>query len=668
MKRILGVITPLLLFIVGCSKETPVSRESNWDYVDRPDPIESKKFPTFHLSQEEIRRFPKPSISFGGIEESRIKGFTDLEYFMPPLHRTGQGSIGSCTSWAVGYSAASYYLNKKQVAWSISNLVSPSYIYSLTRLPKGGSYISEAMQLVVNKGAIFLRDKPYSERECYIRPNSDQIIKASKHRLSGWEPIIHREMPDIQMIENDSRIIRSYLSENHPVVIATLLNNEYPRIKNDIYEASAHNSLWRNNPYIDTIGHAMTIIGHNDRTRTYKIMNSWGEPHFIKATYEAVHQGLVYAAVFTDEVPNNENIDSDPQPEPQPDIKSIININKRSIDFGRVETSSSSPKITIRISNMGNIPIKLNINISEYFEVLSNNIYIEGNSYKDIEVLFSKKEPGKYSSKLIISTPDEQFVQEIPIKGEYYTKMPLREQKLILNGNLNFGRVYIGNRQRRSFSIENPTSEPIEIYDISTPEGFNIIGNTQFSINPNGRKSVQVEFEPERSRRYSGTIEIGSSLNNVARIQVSGQGEEERTYDPEPQPHHEDFYTTPQIGTFTNPIFDDIRGSCGLYFHSKGNIVSSVIRAENDEITIRVKKTNGAFSKSGSVYIKKGSDPCSEDILARQSYYSGDSYVDLTFRIRNMRKGDSITVIPTLTANDVELERFYGQHIRISKR
>lgn len=669
---LLGIFIATVMSIFGCIKEIPVEQSPN-DQREKlgrelEDVIQGDNTTSITpLSLENIKNYPDPQIEFQASDRNEIKDYVNLEKEMPPIHRTGQDTIGSCTAWAIGYSAASYYLNGDKSKWSNSNLVSPSYIFSLKKKKGANGYYAEmddVLNLITLEGTVFLSDKPYSIAECLKNPTEKQLKKASHFKLNGWEPVFKRYNTGYQN-QDYSEKIRYHLSKGHPVIIAVGVNSEKKSVTGDIYYAHRTNTIWRNNPWRKGIdgGHAMTIIGYDHDKKIYKLMNSWGGSKPLYATYSVIHNALWYAAVFTHPLPGEKSSDDDLDPVP-----ASISINPKSIDFGKIPVSGNTSRVSIRIKNNANKDLDLRLDISRPFTLSSRQLNINANGIKTVEVIFSSLDPGIYEKELVISNLDKSINETIPIRGEVYKEIPVKKE-LVVTGNLDFSRVLVGTKSRRSFTISNPSSVPIEIYNISTPDGFNVIGEKSFTMDEKSQKTVQVEFNPERAIKYYGRITIGSELDNLETIDVSGEGYEHRSTDPDPP--YEEFETYPRIGTFTNPIDKDIdaRNRCKLFFHGKGNIIASVLSAENNTIAVRVKKRDGAFIGSGYVYVKLGEHPCSETILAERAYYTNDRYVDLSFNVRGMRRGESKTIIITLTATHRnEPERFYTETIRIVKR
>jgi C1A family cysteine protease len=174
-----------------------------------------------------------------------------------------QGKINSCTAWAVGYGVKSYQEGKEE-GWALNSsqtVFSPSWLYNQTNFGQDrGSYIFDAMKLIVEQGAATLSTMPYTEN--YLKqPSSSIRQEASRYKAKKYFRITGRQQ------------IKQALSEKIPVVIGIITNQSIFRLS-------------KSNPVFNTTGgtstqhgrHAVTIVGYDDNRYggAYKILNSWG--------------------------------------------------------------------------------------------------------------------------------------------------------------------------------------------------------------------------------------------------------------------------------------------------------------------------------------------------------------------------------------------------------
>ena len=104
-----------------------------------------------------------------------------------------QASQGSCSAWAVGYAARSYWTLKAENRdiRNNANIPSPTYIFNRSRESnscKEGSTIVRALTVLRDVGSLSWRQLPYDENYCRIIPQSLES-EVSDFRISGWNYI-----------------------------------------------------------------------------------------------------------------------------------------------------------------------------------------------------------------------------------------------------------------------------------------------------------------------------------------------------------------------------------------------------------------------------------------------------------------------------------------------
>lgn len=171
----------------------------------------------------------------------------------------GMQGAESCTGWAVGYAARSYYaatLERRNVRRS-QNVPSPSYIYNAIRDPKNcasGSLILDALSLLA-KGSLSAKEFP-SDLECRI-PTKAERERASDFRVKRWLAVDPRQIDDV----------KGQLARGNPVIFGIYVGESFERLKGKkVYRGEDKT----------TLAHAMTIVGYDDQQQAFKIINSWG--------------------------------------------------------------------------------------------------------------------------------------------------------------------------------------------------------------------------------------------------------------------------------------------------------------------------------------------------------------------------------------------------------
>ena len=180
---------------------------------------------------------------------------------MPPVGN--QGSESSCIAWATAYArSCEYYYNTSANTYSTAtNIVSPEYIYNLTKVNSdcsSGTAFVITLNLLVDKGVCNWESMPYSSSNgCSILPTSTQDTEAANYKI----PVFSR------IYNFDRTAIKSMIVDKHPILTGVSIDqnfrNAYPGY------------IWNN--YSGFSGdHGIVICGYDDAKHAYLAINSWG--------------------------------------------------------------------------------------------------------------------------------------------------------------------------------------------------------------------------------------------------------------------------------------------------------------------------------------------------------------------------------------------------------
>jgi hypothetical protein len=167
-----------------------------------------------------------------------------------------QGSQGSCTAWAVGYAAATQTISASTA--TLPAAISPSDVFTKLRNrlePNActqGSQINYAMDVLVQEGATTLDVAPYSATQCGV------LVPGRAYNLDGFS----------RVDASDNVSIRGAVQSGQPVSFGIMVDASFRAL-------NVSNSVWT--PSGAGGGHALSIIGYDDRRQLYKIINSWGQ-------------------------------------------------------------------------------------------------------------------------------------------------------------------------------------------------------------------------------------------------------------------------------------------------------------------------------------------------------------------------------------------------------
>ena len=174
-----------------------------------------------------------------------------------------QGAQGSCVGWATAY-ALKTYQEKTELGWSLNtldHLFSPAYVYNQVKLGGcgDGSFIHEALDLIVKQGVAPLSLMPYSDASCSALPSVAVQQEAQTYRALRRAKV------------SGTQAVKAALANRLPVVIGMSVYQDFELLRgpNSVYNTATGPNLG---------GHAITIVGYDDNRYggAFHVINSWG--------------------------------------------------------------------------------------------------------------------------------------------------------------------------------------------------------------------------------------------------------------------------------------------------------------------------------------------------------------------------------------------------------
>ncbi len=188
----------------------------------------------------------------------------DLSYRLPDPGN--QGAASSCTAWATGYAARSYYTSACEArdTHDVKNVPSPAFIYNLSWRRDGkaacnsGSTFATAVS-VLSHGAPSLADYPYRDSDCSAPPR-EKIASATDFRVQGLRRIDKTKIDDL----------KGALARSNPVLLSFKVDSAWHKHRGPgVFDHLEVDPKWS--------GHAMAIVGYDDRKQAFRVINSWGK-------------------------------------------------------------------------------------------------------------------------------------------------------------------------------------------------------------------------------------------------------------------------------------------------------------------------------------------------------------------------------------------------------
>lgn len=197
-----------------------------------------------------------------------------------------QGNIASCVGWAVGYGALTIHQAQKSGitdrAYITNEMAhSASYIYNQIKSSddcNAGASLTDALQLLQKKGNCLALTFPNSRTACDELPDSKAHQEASRFKLPTSAVKLFESNAAVR---DKIKTTKIQLFRGNPVIIGFSVTPEYDQMRGK--------SVWQPDN-TNKGGHAMVVIGYNDRLQAFELMNSfgtsWGDNGFIWLTYE----------------------------------------------------------------------------------------------------------------------------------------------------------------------------------------------------------------------------------------------------------------------------------------------------------------------------------------------------------------------------------------------
>jgi C1A family cysteine protease len=196
-----------------------------------------------------------------------------------------QGELGSCTANSL---ANAYRYAEIKEKGTIDYIPSRLFIYYYERLIEGtidednGAELRDGAKVLANYGAPDENIWAYDVTKFTIQPCQEAVDSASKHKVLQYHSVNQNE-----------RDIKQCLFEGFPISFGFTVFEEFESesvAKTGLVPMPSHmfNSMG---------GHAVLLVGYNDDTKLYKVLNSWGnewgDNGYFYLPYDYVHnQGL----------------------------------------------------------------------------------------------------------------------------------------------------------------------------------------------------------------------------------------------------------------------------------------------------------------------------------------------------------------------------------------
>ena len=187
-----------------------------------------------------------------------------------------QKSMPACVAYAAGYSAMSIMQairdHNTQSSITNENSFSPSFLFYHIRSDsadcmKSGARIDDAIQSLKEKGNCFMSEF-FSPASCFSVPPATAYRSAAEHRIKEGARLFDNDATALQK----EAVIKRVLRDSAPVIITIRLYQSFVNALTPVW--SKGNTTADNN--YGGGSHALVVVGYDETTRTFELMNSWG--------------------------------------------------------------------------------------------------------------------------------------------------------------------------------------------------------------------------------------------------------------------------------------------------------------------------------------------------------------------------------------------------------
>lgn len=242
-----------------------------------------------------IARLP----AYDGSKELRLPKQVDLSPYCPEVRH--QGDIYSCVGWAVGYAALTIRRAIRE-KWTdratiTANAYSALFIYNQIREGhcRQGSRLSKAMELLKERGDCPANVFDFDIENCERLPGPSVLQLARRDTISDYLALFGSdEAPEARIWK-----VKRALAQKEPVIIGMAIRQNFLHLRNARY-------WW---PKLGNTtsagGHALTVVGYDDESRSFLLFNSWGtewgDRGYIRMKYDDFAEHCKYAYMLIGE-------------------------------------------------------------------------------------------------------------------------------------------------------------------------------------------------------------------------------------------------------------------------------------------------------------------------------------------------------------------------------
>lgn len=204
--------------------------------------------------------------------KSDLPPFVNLEPYCPDVRH--QGDIFSCVGWSTGYGAMtiqSAIVNETTDRTVINeNAHSALFLYNQIKTPgtcMKGTKISKALDFLSENGNCLAGQFDFDVENCDSMPSEALKTFAQDYVIEDYLALYGtKDDPDFKVSQ-----VKKTLAKKRPVIIGMSIKKNFYLLKDAKYW---HPNIGETAP---AGGHAMVVVGYDDRKEAFRLFNSWGK-------------------------------------------------------------------------------------------------------------------------------------------------------------------------------------------------------------------------------------------------------------------------------------------------------------------------------------------------------------------------------------------------------
>jgi hypothetical protein len=173
---------------------------------------------------------------------------------------------------------------------------------------------------------------------------------------------------------------------------------------------------------------------------------------------------------------------------------------------------------------------------------------LDSGETRTVNITFSPKADKIYSGKILIHANTDFGTNYLQVYGTGISNST--SPIILIKGNMNFGKVAIGEKKSGLLTIENIGNAPLYVYGISYPEDFSDEWYNGI-IPPNDKVEIEISFSPKKAKSYNGFIEVDcNSVSGSRKFEVQAEGFDPNSIDEDTEDYALSVFPNPASGLF----------------------------------------------------------------------------------------------------------------------